>query len=625
VTFYIWSAPLFHAFALTLIAACAVVMGLVCAPSGSAKGGDRLLLGLIALGVFVGYIWTMLWGVAFKLIVTVIYFLRIFGVGSAITIWRSLSDTQRAAARESGLAENLTAISKRNWARGLFMCVGVLVLPFVFAVGMLKGCIVQMRDPSAKKTRFSPGIQRLYDWVASFHGGGTMVWMIVWTCLTFELSFMRKLAYVFLSWLAEQIEMLNVFIVAFLLSIGGFLIMMNPFAPGPVYYAMAGLVLTTKFCRDAGDEDGGCPDYAFAYGMALSIICSLATKLAAVVGEMMIGEAFGNKVWVQRIVGVDKPGIRAIEHILMQPGLFLGKIGILCGGPDWPTSVLCGFLRQSRFQMCLGTTPIGITCIPSVFAGSILAMPSDSLWGDFVPLAILGAFLSQGGVVLVALYYINEVTASTDPAIQSFLNDSRPEHAAVEKLSLESAAFDQVYNDVTEIRAQQPVQKLMLVTSLLTAFGSAAAVSAAGSTFFRPFEARSRITDSYDSDPPGLEVSDEASWPLMISCLNLVKAPHGWILLVVHYSSILFYRVWEKSVTSTAKQVLSQDAEAFMENGGKYQSNPHQHPAQKKSQFQKPHGGLTESQEPLTSDTSPIPNEIGAAVASEEDRTILKM
>ena len=27
------------------------------------------------------------------------------------------------------------------------------------------------------------------------------------------------------------------------------------------------------------------------------------------------------------------------------------EVGILCGGPDWPTSVLCGFLKQSRFEI----------------------------------------------------------------------------------------------------------------------------------------------------------------------------------------------------------------------------------------------------------------------------------
>jgi hypothetical protein len=79
---------------------------------------------------------------------------------------------------------------------------------------------------------------------------------------------MKKLAYVFLSWIAEQIKEFNVFLVAVLLSCGGFLIFMNPFAPGPVYYAMSGLVLTAKFCAEAREElnlgvDGDCPDYAF--------------------------------------------------------------------------------------------------------------------------------------------------------------------------------------------------------------------------------------------------------------------------------------------------------------------------------------------------------------------------
>jgi hypothetical protein len=296
------------------------------------------------------------------------------------------------------------------------------------------------------------------------------------------------------------------------------------------------------------------------------------------------------------MVGVEKPGIRAIEHILRQPGLFPGKVGILCGGPDWPTSVMCGFLGQSRFQMCLGTTPISIICLPSVMAGCILNMPSDSLWGEFVPFALLFALLSQGCVVWVALYYINEVVASDDPQIQEFLTASRPEHEAVEKLSLERAAFDRVYRDVTEFSAQKPVQKILLVLSLLLGFGSAAAVTASGSAFFRPFEATSRISASYDNVPPGLEADPEkVSWPLALSLYNLIKMPNGWILLAFHVGSFILYYVWGKSVTSTAHVVLNADGARFKENEEKYEHNPHHHGDAKNG-----NNGVSESQQPLT-------------------------
>ena len=40
-----------------------------------------------------------------------------------------------------------------------------------------------------------------------------------------------------------------------------------------------------------------------------------------------------------------KPGHPGSATFLKRPGLDMGKVGILCGGPDWPTSVLTGLLK----------------------------------------------------------------------------------------------------------------------------------------------------------------------------------------------------------------------------------------------------------------------------------------
>ena len=61
-----------------------------------------------------------------------------------------------------------------------------------------------------------------------------------------------------------------------------------------------------------------------------------------------IGERMSGSVAVRKFVGVNSLSIRAIEKILSAPGLAfmdIRKISILCGGPDWPTSVLCGVLH----------------------------------------------------------------------------------------------------------------------------------------------------------------------------------------------------------------------------------------------------------------------------------------
>jgi len=38
----------------------------------------------------------------------------------------------------------------------------------------------------------------------------------------------------------------------------------------------------------------------------------------------------------------------------------------MCGGPDWPTSVICGMLRIKLYESSLGIVPIFLFTIPTV-------------------------------------------------------------------------------------------------------------------------------------------------------------------------------------------------------------------------------------------------------------------
>jgi len=91
---------------------------------------------------------------------------------------------------------------------------------------------------------------------------------------------------------------------------------------------------------------------------------------ACAVQQELIGRKLGKYEKVRRMVGVHKPFIRAVEAILSKPGLSFGKCMILCGGPDWPTSVLAGILRLSLPQCMLGTSPIVSNVAPFVLTGS---------------------------------------------------------------------------------------------------------------------------------------------------------------------------------------------------------------------------------------------------------------
>merc|ERR1712039_668888 len=105
----------------------------------------------------------------------------------------------------------------------------------------------------------------------------------------------------------------------------------------------------------------------------------------------MGGYAAGQLVKVQQFVGVDKVPTRAMERVLKERGMKLGKVCILVAGPDFPTSMLCGILKLNIPQMLLGTLPvILVSIIPQVLVGALLTRTSGSNMWSLVSTAVNG-------------------------------------------------------------------------------------------------------------------------------------------------------------------------------------------------------------------------------------------
>merc|ERR1719414_576543 len=106
------------------------------------------------------------------------------------------------------------------------------------------------------------------------------------------------------------------------------ILFMLPPVPGPPIYLFGGCVIADK------------SPWGFWSGVAICILLCIFLKLTAcAVQQKFIGERLGGFEQVKSMVKVHTPLMRAIEAILRQRGLSFGKCMILCGGPDWPTSV----------------------------------------------------------------------------------------------------------------------------------------------------------------------------------------------------------------------------------------------------------------------------------------------
>merc|ERR1719356_2352691 len=183
-------------------------------------------------------------------------------------------------------------------------------------------------------------------------------------------------------------------------------------------------------------------------GCIIAATLSFALKMAACCGQYAMGYFLGKSVRVQALVGVDKVLTRAIMKILEQPGLSIGKVAILVGGPDWPVSVGCGIIRLNIVQMLIGTSPVvflvGLTVLAGAYLGKV--EPGTESTETLVATVLTGvATLAQVSAGLRAMYYIVSVATTHKEELEK----PRKEHAVVEQLSRDQEAYNTAYKTVT--------------------------------------------------------------------------------------------------------------------------------------------------------------------------------
>ena len=167
----------------------------------------------------------------------------------------------------------------------------------------------------------------------------------------------------FLAWLNAALAQHSLLVVTSLFFGIGVTMFLLPPVPGVPVYLAGGVIVVNK----ARGVLGFWP--AVGYTVA---VCSLIKFLAIAIQQKGIGERMSGSVAVRKAVGVNSLSIRAIRLILESPGMDKRKVFILCGGPDWPISVLTGILRLPLSEMLKGSLPVVFLVGPCVCAGAFL-------------------------------------------------------------------------------------------------------------------------------------------------------------------------------------------------------------------------------------------------------------
>jgi len=276
-----------------------------------------------------------------------------------------------------------------------------ILSPFVIALSFLNQQVRKMRaiytrfpegtDPSSpmqpryshknpEALKLTPRIMNLLELGMQFDWNKVIAWIYIWCACFFAVYMTPLFLNVVLSWLQKVFmgrQYIEIVGAVFATGVVAFLL---PPVPGMTVYIFGGLLLA---------NEKTCP-YGFWWGSLINIgVCFVLKLTACAIQQKFIGEMFGGNQVVRSMIGVHKPSIRCIEAELRKPGWSLGKVAILCGGPDWPVSVLAGVLKLSLFQCELGTCPIILFITPCALTGSFYLKKSQGqMWGTLSSLTV---------------------------------------------------------------------------------------------------------------------------------------------------------------------------------------------------------------------------------------------
>lgn len=449
----------------------------------------------------------------------------------------------KEAASHNPLMQQLVKLVHNEWVHS--MAVGALFFPFCAFIFL--NCLTQrarkMRNlPGVSKDKLTPMGRKVIDQLMTWNWTNICLKILILSELFFMLQIgVSKATYIFLSWLNTELTDTPLAVVCILVFLIGSTMFLLPPVPGLPVYIFAGILLGAK-----GTQTDG---IGFSGGVIIASFLSLITKLCACVGQYAIGYFLGKSIKVQQLIGVDKVPTRAIEKILKSRGLKKGKVALLVGGPDWPTSVTCGIIGVNIPQMLLGTIPVLTLLVPCILAGACMGKVTpgeDSVWN----LAASASTIAAAVVNMASAGYAVYTITMTISQHGDELAKPRKEHEAVAALTAKEAASVECYQEVINWSNLYPLWKIFLVVITAGSYFSNVAFVVFAERCFRTFALSSKITDSYEDN--GLRDPETGN----ASAMNIIIAPYGYGALFIFFMSSFFHFIFLKYMARKTKKLL---------------------------------------------------------------------
>ncbi|GMI02205.1 hypothetical protein TrVE_jg7881, partial [Triparma verrucosa] len=239
--------------------------------------------------------------------------------------------------------------------------------------------------------------------------------LIIGLCIQTMTVIITKFTYLFLAWLKVEVKSMDLFSVTLIMVIVGVTMFLFPPIPGVPIYFTSGIILVA-----AGEKTLGTP-MAIVYTCAFNLVLKL---LACTVQQKCIGTPLKRNIAVRQAVGINTDLIRTIKLVLSKKGFSTVKVATLVGGPDWPTSVLCGILDLPLFPILIGTLPVIIIIVPTVLSGSFVYLAEDYTWAgtaSAISMSVTGLIIM--GAPAIMLYHVEKAMEEEKEALQQMPYD----------------------------------------------------------------------------------------------------------------------------------------------------------------------------------------------------------
>lgn len=482
---------------------------------GQHKAEYKMLGAAVALVCLALWVASSLAGVSKGLTAAIFFFALASLVAVCITLSTAVEGGfDRLLKEMHKKSEEATSSIDPDWLRATFVITCAPLVILFLPVSALNQAVRKCRCfACAKALDHGSGEDRLW-FTQEMQSRLERAWQWNWTSVLRKVLWLgiayqtlsvivSKFTVLFLAWLNEAVSDWSLLaVIAITVGVGLCLFLLPP-VPGAPIYVTAGILIPAT---SAGELDE-------VSAVLLAMLVSLCTKLAACfLQQVAIGGQLADKVWIRQICMVNTPMIKCFRLILQERCLTLSKVGVLVGGPDWPTSVLCGILRIPLLQTIVGTVPAIGLIAPCVLTGSFYYY--GNTYPVYATLAVIAGMVGggvQSGSLVVAGFYVEKILRERRDEV-----DAIPDDEEVREADERDAKRIKRLNESTHWQEMHkyPGMRVLLSVSACLMVISCYLVTVYPSSCFRQFELTDTIEERLGGDAFTLSGNRGLTMPL---------------------------------------------------------------------------------------------------------------